>query len=114
MYKAKYLSPMIPSFNMEETVSFFKNLLDFNVFMDEKTYAILCKDNLNIHVLPAGSNIGEMEFYFEVDDIEQVWKSIKDKLGDMKVKEPFDREYGVREIHIVIPQTRHLCLLDRQ
>lgn len=30
--------------------------------------AILYKDNLTIHILRAGSDIGEIEFYFEVDD----------------------------------------------
>jgi hypothetical protein len=113
MYKAKSLSPMIPSFNMEETVSFFKDLLHFNVFMDEETYAILYKDNSSIHVLHAGADIGEMEFYFEVDDVDQVWESIKDKLEGMKFKEPFDREYGMREIHIIIPQTKTLMFIGQ-
>jgi len=113
MYKAKHLSPMIPSFKMEETVSFFKDLLQFNVFMDEKTYAILYKENATVHVLRAAPDIGEMEFYFEVDDIEQVWESIKDKLGDIKFKEPFDREYGMREIHIIIPQTKTLMFIGQ-
>ena len=35
MYKAKYLSPMIPSFNIEKTVSFFTGLLDFKLARDE-------------------------------------------------------------------------------
>jgi hypothetical protein len=113
MYKAKSLSPMIPSFKMEETVSFFKDLLHFNVFMDEETYAILYKDNSSVHVLRAGADIGEMEFYLEVDDIDQVWESIKDKLEGIKYKEPFDREYGMREIHIVIPQTKTLMFIGQ-
>ena len=79
MYKAKYLSPMIPSYNLEKTVSFFIDLLNFKVGRNDKTYFILYKDNLTVHVLRAGSNIGEMEFYLVVDDIEQVWYNIKDK-----------------------------------
>jgi len=79
MYKAIHLSPMIPSYDIKETISFFKNLLDFKAFMDEPTYAILYKDDLTIHILRAGADIGEMEFYLEVDDIEQVWDSIKNE-----------------------------------
>ena len=45
MYTAKYLSPMIPSYNLETTVLFFVNLLDFNIGRDDKTYFILYKDN---------------------------------------------------------------------
>jgi len=114
MYKAKYLSPMIPSFNIEKTVSFFINLLDFKVRRDDNTYVILYKDNLTIHILRAGSDIGEMEFYFEVDDIELVWNNVKDKLAGMKFKGPFDRNYGMREIHLIIPETKTLMFIGQE
>jgi predicted enzyme related to lactoylglutathione lyase len=114
MYKAKYLSPMIPSFNIEKTVSFFTDLLDFKIGRDDKTYFILYKDNLTVHIQRAGSDIGEMSFYLNVDDIEKVWSSMKDKLGDMKVREPFDREYGMREIHIIIPETKTLMFIGQE
>ena len=113
MYKAIHLSPMIPSFSINETVSFFQNLLDFKIARDDKTYVILSKDNATIHILRAGSDIGEMEFYLEVDDVEQVWKSMKDQPGEIKVKEPFDREYGMREIHVIIPQTKTLMFIGQ-
>lgn len=113
MYKAKYLSPMIPSFDIQKTVSFFTDLLDFKVGRDDKTYVILYKDNSTVHILRAGSDIGEMEFYFEVDDLEQVWNNMKDKLHGIKVKEPFDREYGMREIHIIIPETKTLMFIGQ-
>ena len=113
MYIAKYLSPMIPSFDIEKTVSFFKNLLDFKVRGDVKNYVILYKDNVTVHILHAGSDIGEMEFYLEVDNIEQVWNGMKDKLDGMKFKEPFDRDYGMREVHIIIPETKTLMFIGQ-
>src|SRR6185437_9646707 len=103
-----YLSPMIPSFDIEKTVSFFTDLLNFKVRRDDKTYVILYKDNLTVHILKAGATIGEMEFYLEVDNIELVWNNMKDKLNGIKVKEPFNQAYGMREIHIIIPQTKTL------
>jgi catechol 2,3-dioxygenase-like lactoylglutathione lyase family enzyme len=114
MYQAKYLSPMIPSTNIEKTASFFTDLLGFKVMMDVKTYVILKKDNSTIHVLRAGPDIGEMEFYLEVDNIEQVWNGMKDKLDGMKYKGPFDREYGMREIHIIIPETKTLMFIGQE
>ncbi len=105
---------MIPSFNIEKTVSFFIDLLDFKIGRDDKTYFILYKDNLTVHIQRAGSDIGEMSFYLNVDDIEKVWSSMKDKLGDVKVKEPFDREYGMREIHIIIPETKTLMFIGQE
>lgn len=113
-YKAKNLSPMIPSYNIPKTVSFFTDLLDFKIGRDDKTYVILYKDNSTVHILRAGADIGEMEFYLEVDDIEQVWNNMKEKVQGMKFKEPFYREYGMREVHIIIPETKTLMFIGQE
>ena len=39
---------------------------------------------------------------------------MKDKLGEMKVREPFDREYVMREIHIIIPETKTLMFIGQE
>jgi catechol 2,3-dioxygenase-like lactoylglutathione lyase family enzyme len=111
MYKALHLSPMIPSYNLEETATFFKDLLGFAQEMDTPTYAILSKDGLTIHLLNAGTDIGQMEFYLEIDDVDTLWQSIKDKMTGIKVREPFDRDYGMREMHIVVPHTNTLLFV---
>ena len=113
MYKARHLSPMIPSFNMVKTVSFFTNLLDFKITRDDDTYVVLCKDNAMVHILRAGNDIGEMEFYLEVDDIEEMWRNMKDKLEGARVKEPFDRPYGMRELHVIVPETKTLLFIGQ-
>lgn len=113
MYKALFSSPMIPSFNLKETVYFFKDILGFSPVMDTENYAIYIKDNLTVHILTAGKEIGQMEFYLEVDDIDGLWASIKDKVQELKVRGPFDREYGMREIHIGIPQTNTLLFIGQ-
>lgn len=104
MYKAKKLSPIIPSFDIEKTVSFFADILDFKVGRNDKTYVILYKDNSTVHILRAGSDIGEMELYF----------NMRDKLEGIKIAEPFDREYGMREVHVVIPETKTLMLIGQE
>ena len=114
MYTARFLSPMIPSYNLEKTVSFFVDLLHFKIERDDKTYFILYKDNLTLHIQRAGEHIGEMSFYLVVDDIEKVWDDMKDKLTDIKVREPFDQEYGMREIHIVVPETKTLMFIGQE
>jgi len=111
MYTAKHLSPMIPSYNIKETADFLINILSFTAYMNEPGYAILLKDNLSIHILNAGTDIGEMEFYLEIDNIDNLWDEIKDKLSGIKVREPFDREYGMREMHIIVPQTKTLLFV---
>lgn len=89
-------------------------MLDFKVGRDDKTYFILYKDNLTVHIQRAGSDIGEMSFYLNVHDIEKVWDNMKDKLNGMKVREPFDREYGMREVHVIIPETKTLMFIGQE
>ena len=113
MYKALYLSPMVPSFNIRETLNFFVELFSFKVARDESNYVIIYKDNHLIHILNAGADIGEMEFYIEVDDIDNLWDTIKDKLDGIKVKPPFDGDYGMREFHIIVPHTKTLMFVGQ-
>jgi len=114
MYKALYLSPMVPSFDIVRTVSFFTDILEFKIARYDNTYSIVYKDNLTVHILPAGKDISQMEFYLEVDDVEGVWSSIKDKLGGIKVKGPFNQDYGMREIHIGVPHTNTLMFIGQE
>ena len=113
MYKARHLSPMIPSFDIGATVSFFIELLGFEILRDDRTYVILQKDNLTIHILRAGADIGEMECYLEVDDIGAIWEHVKDKLSGIQFKAPFDQAYGMREIHLIIPKTKTLLFIGQ-
>lgn len=104
---------MIPSYNLKETGDFFISVLEFAPLMDTETYIILHKNNLTIHIIRAGAEIGQMEFYLEVDNVDHLWSSIKNKITGLKVKEPFDQEYGMREIHIEIPHTKTLLFIGQ-
>jgi hypothetical protein len=55
-----------------------------------------------------------MEFYLEVDKIESLWEQIKNKVKGLKVRGPFNQEYGMREIHIGIPETNTLLLIRQE
>jgi catechol 2,3-dioxygenase-like lactoylglutathione lyase family enzyme len=113
MAKVVFLSPMVPSYNVKETVRFFTELFGFEIARDEGNYVIIHKDNHLIHFLNAGKDIGEMEFYLEVDDIDLLWENVKDKLGEIKNRAPFDREYGMREFHIILPHTKTLMFVGQ-
>lgn len=113
MYKATHLSPMIPSYNLKKTVSFFIDVLGFEMESGGETYYVLQKDGLTLHVQNAGADIGEMSFYLTVDDIEKVWADMKDKVGDLKVRAPFDQQYGMREVHVMVPETKTLMFIGQ-
>lgn len=100
---------MIPSYDFEETGKFFEEVMGFKKIYNSDIYLIFERNNLTIHILRAGEGVGEMEFYLEVDNVDEVWKEIRDKLQNIKHKEPHNREYKMREAHIIIPATK--CLL---
>jgi len=104
---------MIPSYDMEKTSEFFIKLLKFNQEFKSANYVILNKDGLTIHVLPAGNDIGEMEFYIEVDNVDEVWNFMRHNVEGLNYKEPYDREYGMREIHVEIPFTKTLLFIGQ-
>ena len=112
MYKAIHLSPMLPSYDVPDTIRFFEDIFGFSMMMGDENYAVLIKDGLTIHIIKAG-DIGEMSFYLEVDEIDSLWDTIKDRLEGIKVKPPFDREYGMREFHIIIPHTKTLMFVGQ-
>lgn len=114
MYKALYLSPMIPSFDVQKTADFFQRNLQFNPVRDDGNYVILQKDNLTIHILNSGNDIGQMECYLEVNDVDAVWDGMKEKVNGLKVRPPFDRDYGMREIHIEVPATKTLLFIGQE
>jgi len=103
---------MIPSYDVRATRLFFKDILGFSDVRDEGSYVIMQKDNCMIHILNAG-DIGEMEFYLEVQGIDELWDNIKDNLAGVKTKEPFNQDYGMREFHIIIPHTKTLMFVGQ-
>ncbi len=113
MFNAKYFSPMVPSYDIPETVAFLRDVLGFRVYADFTDYVILAMNNLTIHILHAGKDIGEMSCYLEVDDLEAVWHQIKDNLAGISHKAPFTRDYGMKEIHVVLPQTKTLLFIGQ-
>lgn len=113
MYKTLYISPMIPTFAMRDTAAFFIDVLGFVQTFQSDWYTIVEKDNLTIHFLRAGEDIGQMELYMEVDNVDALWQTIKDKLVGITHKPPFNREYMMREIHIAVPHTNTLLFIGQ-
>lgn len=39
---------------------------------------------------------------------------MKDKTADLKIREPFVREYEMREIQIIVPETKTLMFIGQE
>lgn len=113
MARALYLSPMVPSYDVDATARFFVDCLGFQTVYNSPIYRILEKDGLTVHLLPAGDDIGQMEFYLEVDNVDACWADMKDKVQGLRFREPFDREYAMREAHVEVPETKTLLFIGQ-
>lgn len=113
MYRAHYLSPIVPSFDLNGTASFLVEHLGFTITREDLAYRILDKDGLTVHLLPAAPDIGDMSFYLEVDDLDAVWHHLQHHLTGIRFRAPFEQPYGMREIHLILPHTKTLLLIGQ-
>jgi catechol 2,3-dioxygenase-like lactoylglutathione lyase family enzyme len=113
-YKAKALSPIIPVADMATSVQFYTDVLGFDIAMQSDTYSILIRDGASLHLTRAENQTvleatrGHMSIYLEVEDIEALWSHVSRFSDRYKVRDLFDRDYGMREFHIVDPDD---CLI---
>jgi predicted enzyme related to lactoylglutathione lyase len=108
-YTAKTISPMLAVANMEETLAFYQDLLGFTVFMKSPEYSIVERDGQSIHFMKAASEEvlrcvrGHTEIYIEVSNIAALWEHVRTFKDHHKIRDLFDREYGMTEFHIEDP-----------
>jgi catechol 2,3-dioxygenase-like lactoylglutathione lyase family enzyme len=107
--KAKRISPMLAVADMEATLAFYTDVLGFTAMMKSPGYSILERDGQTIHFQKAESEEvmncvrGHAEIYIEVSGIESLWEHVKSFKDRYRVRDLFDREYGMTEFHISDP-----------
>ncbi len=110
----KRISPMLATDNMEETIIFYETVLGFKPIMKSSEYAIVERDGLTIHFQRAADEevmkcVREhTEIYIEVSGIRDLWEHVKTFKNRYRIRDLFDREYGMTEFHIADP---HGCLV---
>jgi len=78
-------------------------------FMKSPEYSIVERDGQTIHFQKAASEEimkcvrGHTEIYIEVSGIRILWDHVKTFKDRCKVRDLFDREYGMTEFHIEDP-----------
>jgi predicted enzyme related to lactoylglutathione lyase len=110
----KRISPMLATDNMDETILFYQTVLGFKTMMTSPEYAIVERDGLTIHLQKAEDEETmkcmreHTEVYIEVSGIHDLWEHVKTFKSRYRVRDLFDREYGMTEFHIADP---HGCLV---
>jgi hypothetical protein len=113
MYKPVALSPMVPSFNVEITRSFFIKHLNFELALNDPEYSIVKKNEFTIHIMKAGNNISEMSFYLEVENLKNLIPKFQMLKSQTKTKGPIHQPYGMTEYHIIVPETKTLLFVGQ-
>ena len=105
-HAVRKISPMLAVSNMEETLAFYQEVLGFAAMRKSAEYSIVERDGLTIHFMKAASEEvmrcvrGHTEIYIEVSGIRSLWEPVKTFEGRYRIREIFDRDYGMTEFHI--------------
>lgn len=111
---AKRISPMLATDDMDATISFYSKVLGFAPTMKSPEYSIVERDGQTIHFQKAASEEvmkcmrEHTEIYIEVSGIHALWEHVKTFRNQYRIRDLFDREYGMTEFHIGDP---HGCLV---
>jgi len=103
------ISPMLAAANMDETLAFYQEVLGFSTVRQSPGYSIIQRDGLTIHIQRAADDAvlrsmkEHTEIYIEVRDIRTLWEQVKAFKDRYKIREIFDRNYGMTEFHIIDP-----------
>jgi catechol 2,3-dioxygenase-like lactoylglutathione lyase family enzyme len=106
---AKRISPMLATANMEETILFYQEVLGFAPTMKSEEYAIVERDGQTIHFQKAASEEvmncvrDHTEIYIEVSGIHALWDHVKAFKSRYRIRDLFEREYGMTEFHVADP-----------
>ena len=107
--KVERISPMLAVADMEATLDFYKDVLGFSGTMTSPGYAIVVRDGQTIHFQKADSDEvmshvrGHTEIYIEVSNIRSLWEHVKGFKDRHRIRDLFDRPYGMTEFHIEDP-----------
>ncbi len=94
---------------MAVTLEFYTQVLGFSVTLNSPGYAIVERDGATIHFMKAANEKvmeavrGHADIYIEVSDIASLWAHVSQFKGQHRIRDLFDRDYGMREFHIADP-----------
>jgi predicted enzyme related to lactoylglutathione lyase len=109
MPQVKRISPMLAVADMDATLEFYAKVLNFDVSMRSPAYSIVERDGATIHFMKVASEKileavrGHTEIYIEVADIAPLWEHVSRFKNEYRIRDLFDRDYGMREFHIDDP-----------
>jgi len=116
---ARRISPMLAVANIDEAIAFYQTVLGFSVMLKTPEYSIIERDGQTIHFQLAASDEvmrcvrDNTEIYIEVSGIQALWEHVKAFKDRYRIRDLFDREYGMTEFHISDPNSCLVFVAER-
>ena len=108
------ISPMLAVANMDESIAFYQNVLGFAIAQQSPEYSVIERDGQTIHLQRAASDEivkilrNHVEIYIEVSGIQQLWQHVQSFKDRYRLRDLFERDYGMTEFHVIDPNS---CLV---
>jgi len=101
----------IPSRAPEVTKRFFLEVLGFNTEFEHGSYIELGNEGLLLGIQQSEGEPNQQSIYVRMEGLDAFWQSHKGTLSKYDAREPFIQEYGMKEIHVVAPETNTLLFI---
>lgn len=111
MIKIEKIIPHIPTTDMKVTQKFFVSYFEFHAVVETEYFVELNNNNFTLGLLKANGKPNEQSIYIQVCDIEKLWENLKSSIMNLKHKELFAQQYGMKEFHVIIPKTETLLIV---
>lgn len=95
--------PVLASLDLMQSVQFYTQFLGFEGEVIGDNYAIVKRGAIEIHFWKCDDrNIAEnTSCYIRVQDVDRYWNEFSN--AGLKLKEPADRPWGMREMYVIDP-----------
>lgn len=106
------ITPFLHVPNLEQGISFFRDILGFQLLIQMDVYAYLERESVGIRMMEQGDENAEVQgnrrfaYYIDVIDVDALYEELKPKLEKLPPKDvhgPMDKPYGQRELLILAP-----------
>jgi len=111
MLKIETVIPHIPSTNKSVTAAFFTELFEFKIKSNSEHFTELKNNQYTIGLLKTDKLDNEQSIYMKVSKIDELWTKLKNKIVLLKHRELFTQPYGMKEFHVIIPETSTLLMV---
>ena len=104
MATLKRVSPIVPEADVLKSVEFFETVLGFESIVKSASYALIQRDNVNLHLQLTMENAGQIACYIDVEGVDSLYEELKPQLSKLpsgRVRAPFNQGYGKREFHVM-------------